>query len=170
MGMASKRDNPPGPRNLQQELGKKNPFEKPEEEAYLNLVRTADSLSGQVKALMNDFGLSEPLYNVLRIVAARGEAGIPSQSIARDMVCRSPDMTSLVDRLCKAGLVRRVRCEEDRRVIFVQVTPQGQDLLKKIRKPLADLVSDMLSHLTAKQLVTLSQLLFEARHPRNPQE
>lgn len=155
------------PRNLQEELGKKNPFDRPEDEAYLNLMRSADYLSGQVRTLLAEYGLSEPLYNVLRIVAARGKTGIPSQSIAHDMVCRSPDMTALVDRLCKAGLVDRTRSQEDRRVIIVHVTPQGSELLKHVHKPLGQLCQQMLGHLSPQQLGTLSKLLFKARHPQD---
>lgn len=154
---------PPG--NLQEELGKQKPFELPEEEAYLNLLRTADQLAGEVKSLLQTYGLSEPMYNALRIVGARGASGIPSQSIAHDMVCRSPDMTSLVDRLCKAKLVERTRSKEDRRVVMVSVTSQGKDMLASLKKPTQKLVSSMLNHMNSKQLATLNQLLFQARTP-----
>lgn len=153
------------PKNLQQELGKKNPFELIEEEAYLNLARTADQLAGEVRTLLQSYGLSEPMYNALRIVGARGQNGIPSQSIAHDMVCRSPDMTSLVDRLCKAELVRRERSTQDRRIVMVIITPKGSTLLAKIKKPSQELIRGLLNHMNAKQLTTLNSLLFIARTP-----
>jgi len=161
--MSSKEQTNRPPANLQEELGKKNPFDIPQEEAYLNLMRTADALSGQVRCLLAQYDLSEPLYNTLRIVAARGADGIPSQSIARDMVCRSPDMTSLVDKLCKAGLVERARCMKDRRLVYVRITPRGQETLRKIRKPAVELLQSMFSELSPKQLSTLNTLLFAAR-------
>lgn len=161
--------NPKSPRNLQEELGKHNPFEFPEEEVYLNLARTADQLADQVRSLLAQYGLSEPMYNALRIVGARGNHGIPSQSIAHDMVCRSPDMTSLVDRLSKAGLVERERSIQDRRVVNVKVTSKGNDLLAKLKKPSQNLIKDMLCHLSQKQLANLNQLLFAARtQPTQP--
>lgn len=153
------------PRNLQEELGKHHPFELPEEEVYLNLARSADQLAGEVRNLLQSYGLSEPMYNALRIVGARGQSGIPSQSIAHDMVCRSPDMTSLVDRLCKAELVERQRSQEDRRVVMVKVTSKGIDMLAKIKKPSQNMIRAMLSHLSTKQLATLNHLLFLARTP-----
>lgn len=151
------------PKNLQEELGKKNPFELVEEEAYLNLARTADQLAGEVRTLLQSYGLSEPMYNALRIVGARGQNGIPSQSIAHDMVCRSPDMTSLVDRLCKAELVQRQRSTQDRRIVMVIITAQGSSLLAKIKKPSQDIIRSLLSHMNAKQLASLNNLLFIAR-------
>lgn len=155
----------PASKNLQEELGKKNPFELLEEEAYLNLARTADQLSGEVRTLLQSYGLSEPMYNALRIVGARGQSGIPSQSIAHDMVCRSPDMTSLVDRLCKAELVRRERSTQDRRIVMVIITAKGSSLLAKIKKPSQDMICRLLNHMNPRQLASLNSLLFIARTP-----
>ena len=156
---------PARPRNLQEELGKHKPFDLPQEEAYLNLIRTAEQFSDHFRAFFADFGLSQPQYNVLRIVAARGDKGIPSQAIAEDMVTRDPDMTRLVDRLEKAGLVIRHRCAEDRRRIWVRITPEGKNLLRKLDKPLQELLNDQLGHMSPTSLSKLSALLFEARHP-----
>lgn len=153
------------PKNLQQELGKKNPFELPEEESYLNLLRTAEALTEQYRTLLSSHGLSEPQYNALRIVAARGEKGIPSQAIAADMVTKDPDMTRLVDRLEKAGLVDRHRCEQDRRRIWVRITPKGSAMLTKLKRPLQQKHHEVLGHLGTGKLARLSKLLFEARHP-----
>lgn len=156
------------PRNLQQELGKKNPFDLPEEEAYLNIIRTAEVLRDRLGEVLAGFGLSEPQYNALRIVAARGDKGIPSQAIAGDMVTRDPDMTRLVDRLEKAGLVTRQRCAEDRRKIYVRVTPEGLRTLKAIHKPGLEQLRAMLGHMSPTSLNRLSKLLFDARHPPAP--
>lgn len=151
------------PKNLQEELGKIKPFETLEEEAYLNLARTADQLSGEMRSLFQSYGLSEPMYNALRIVCARGQNGMPSQTIAHDMVCRSPDMTSLVDRLCKADLVQRQRSTQDRRVVMVIITPKGKTLLAKLKQTTQDMIKNLLGHMSSKQLTSLNTLLFTAR-------
>jgi len=83
---------------LQEELGESQPFQVPEQEAYLNLVRTHALLSDEVAELFKQHYLSQPLYNVLKVVARVGEVGMPSQSIAQYMVARDPDITRLVDR------------------------------------------------------------------------
>ncbi len=160
-------DKPAHPRNLAQEIGKKKPFDLPEEEAYLNIVRTAEYLSRRAHDLVSKHDLSEATYNVLRIVAARGEDGVKSQTIADDMVTRDPDVTRLIDRLEKLKLVRRRRCENDRRVIWVHVTSLGSATLRKLHEPIRALLRELLSHLGDRKLNNLSALLFEARHPRS---
>ena len=70
---------------LQEELRKKKPFDCPEQEAHLNLVRTADFLARPFAELMGGHDISGPQYNVLRILRGHGDAGLPSQEITAQM-------------------------------------------------------------------------------------
>lgn len=153
---------------LANEIGKRVPFDLPEQEAYLNILRTQDRLSADFTALFRKFGLSEPLYNALRIVQARGEEGVPSQSIGAEMVTRDPDVTRLCDRLGKAGLIERERSSKDRRVVLIKVTSAGCELLRKIDPRLRDLHKQQLGHLSPEDLATLNALLVKARRKPEP--
>ena len=153
-------------RSLGEEIGKRGAFESAEQEAYLNLVRTHSMLSAGFARLFKAHGISEPQYNVLRIVAGGcggGGAGPTMEEIGADMVARDPDVTRLVDRLEKAGLVERRRSEEDRRVVMVRITGKGRGLLARLREPAAALHRDQLGHLGARRLAQLSALLASAR-------
>jgi DNA-binding MarR family transcriptional regulator len=153
------------PRHLAEELGKRDPFVSPAQEAYLNLLRSASTLAGAFETLFAEHGLSQPLYNVLRIVAGHGPGGVRSQQIAKDLITRGPDVTRLVDRLVRAGHVERRPCKDDRRVVYVHLTRSGRGLLKKLRKRVDELHVQQLGHLSEKELGELSRLLFLARHP-----
>jgi DNA-binding MarR family transcriptional regulator len=148
---------------LQEELGKAQPFEVLEQEVYLNLVRTHAQLSDQVAELFKQYQLSQPLYNVLKVVARVGAAGIPSQSIAQYMVARDPDITRLVDRLQKDQWLERQRDPQDRRIVRVKVTPAGQDLIQQLDPLIWDLHRQQLAHLNPHQLAILNQLLVDTR-------
>lgn len=145
------------------EIGKRRPFDSAEQEAFLNIARTREHLAADFAALFKTAGLSEPLYNVLRIVRGHGRAGVPSQQIGRHLVTRVPDVTRLIDRLVRAGWVKRHRGKDDRRVVRVFITPAGNALLRKLDKPVADLHRKQLGHLSARQLKTLNELLAAAR-------
>ena len=153
------------PKNLQEELGKINPFEDPCEEVMLNLMRTMDQFQFDFKQLLSGKELSNSGYNVLRIVAARKDNGIPSQSISKDMVQRDPDITRLIDRLVKKGFVERRRCASDRRVVEVFITEKGKHILAKLKDPIRTLHQKHLGHMGDKKLGKLNKLLFEARNP-----
>jgi DNA-binding MarR family transcriptional regulator len=150
---------------LQKELGKKNAFDSAEQEASLNLVRTQDHIQVHFARLLDAHGISGPQYNVLRILRGHGGDGVPSHLIGSQMVTRMPDITRLVDRLEHAGLVRRARTAEDRRVVLVSITPAGLDVLARLDKPVLDLHHRLLGHLSPRELEQLNALLVKARRP-----
>ncbi|HBS29457.1 MAG TPA: MarR family transcriptional regulator, partial [Phycisphaerales bacterium] len=153
---------------LQHELGKRRPFDVPEQEAWLNLQRSAEFLSGDFDHLFKSHGLSTAQHNVLRILRGHGKP-VPSLSIAGEMVARVPDITRLVDRLEGAGLVERRRCVEDRRVVFVSITRKGLELVGSLDRPVVQLHRAQLGHLSRKELAELNRLLEKARTaPRSP--
>lgn len=149
--------------SLQSELKKKEPFESLEQEALLNLLRTADQLNSLFSSLFSDHGLSGPQYNVLRILRSAGGAGLPCLEIAGQMITRMPDITRLVDRLENAGWVTRSRTDSDRRVVLVKITPAGLAHLAKLDQPVRALHKQAMSPLTTDELRELSRLLTKAR-------
>jgi DNA-binding MarR family transcriptional regulator len=155
---------------LAREIGKTGPFASPEEEAYLNLLRSTSLIAREFERLFQQFGLSEPLYNALRIAAGHGSAGVPTQTIGKQLVAHDPDVTRLVDRLEKAGLVQRERCEKDRRVVFVKITAAGRSKLKSVEAPGNALLKQLLGHVGKARLGELISLLEEVRKPHLPAE
>lgn len=150
-------------RTLQTELKKKHPFDSPEQEALLNLLRTADQLNSMFASLFSAHGLSGPQYNVLRILRGAGGDGLPCLEIAGQMITRMPDITRLVDRLENAGLVCRARTDTDRRVVLVKITEAGLELLDKLDAPVRELHKQAMHPLTTDELHELSRLLTKAR-------
>ncbi len=153
------------PSRLQQEIEQSRPFETPELEAYLNVWRTQDRLCGEVSRFLKGFGISLPQYNALRILRGAGSPGLPCLKVAQRMVARVPDITRLLGRMERAGLVERERLASDRRVVRARVTRQGLKLLEKIHEPLLEFHRQQLGHLTPAELTQLSRLLEKARTP-----
>ncbi|QDV66383.1 Transcriptional regulator SlyA [Rosistilla carotiformis] len=147
---------------LQKELKKKRPFESPEQEAILNLLRTNDQFQNRFGRLFREYGLTSSQYNVLRILRGEGNP-LPSLEIAERMIQVVPAITGLIDRLEKQGLVTRKRCLEDRRVIYIEITNSALALLKQIDEPLLSLHKRLIGHLNRTELKELSRLLEKAR-------
>jgi len=150
--------------NLQHEIKKKKPFDLPEQEAFLNLIRTATALQADAERLFKEKGLSAATYNVLRILRGHGTK-LPSLAIADQLITRVPDITRLVDRLEKSGLILRERCKEDRRIVHVSITPKGLALLAQLDEPVRTMHRRQLAHMSKKDLAELSRLLEQARAP-----
>jgi DNA-binding MarR family transcriptional regulator len=151
------------PPTLAQEIGKKKAFEHPEEEAFLNLLRTAGMFTCDTNRFFKSYHLSEPSYNALRILRGHHPTGVPSQTIGQMLVAQVPDVTRLVDRLVEQGLAERGRVEGDRRVVMVKITKAGMELLSKIDGPLLELHRMQLGHMSRGELKELNRLLVKCR-------
>src|SRR5271154_6474611 len=134
------------PHGLQAELKQKIPFTSREQEAYLSLLRTADTLQAQVEAYLKDFGLTGTQYNALRILRGAGPDGLPCREIGVRMITHDPDITRLLNRLEDRGLVVRTRAKHDRRVIYGKITAPGLKLLREMDGPIEKYGREMLRH------------------------
>ena len=101
-------------------------------------------------------------YNVLRILRGSHPSALPSGEIATRMISRDPDITRLVDRLEKRGLVARIRGRQDRRVVEVAITEKGLELLSGLDEHVDRFPRNMLGHLGPKRLEQLGVLLEQA--------
>lgn len=149
--------------SLAAEIKQRKPFESPEHEAYLNLVRTAGALARREAALLKGYDLTPAQFNVLRILRGAEPDGLICREIGERLLAFDPDVTKLLDRLEARGLVTRARQPRDRRVIVARMTPDGLKMLQKVDKPMLDLVIALLGHLGARKLKALSTLLTAAR-------
>ena len=150
-------------KSLGREIKQKRPFRAAEEEAYLNIIKTANELSSAFFRFLKPFGISLVQYNILRILGGAGADGLPGVEIANRLVTKVPDITRLIDRLEKMSFVRRVRSSSDRRVIFIQITEKGIRALKEMDAPTLELLKRMLGHLSSEELTMVSKLMVKAR-------
>jgi len=134
----------------------------PEEAAFLDLQRTCDLLSRSLVQVLKTEELSPTQYNVLRILRGSPE-GLPCGEIANRMITRDPDITRLLDRLEKRGLISRWRETKDRRVVMAKITSDGLKLLRRLDDPVEEAHRSQLGHLGKDRLRALAELLAEAR-------
>nr|WP_321235583.1 MarR family transcriptional regulator [uncultured Psychroserpens sp.] len=127
--------------------------------ALLNIIYTANWISSHQNAFFKPFGISPQQFNILRILRGAGKA-IKVQTIKERMLERAPNATRLMDKLCDKQLIERLPCPEDRRVVHIQITKKGLNLLEEISKEFKE---DLLENLTEKEAGQLSDLLDKIR-------
>jgi MarR family transcriptional regulator, organic hydroperoxide resistance regulator len=148
---------------LQQEIHQAKAIRLLEEEASLNIVRTADVLMLALADVLRPHLLSATQYNVLRILRGAGKDGASCKEIGSRLVARDPDITRLMDRLEQRGLVRRDRAKEDRRVVTHELTRAGLELVNRLDGPIEALHQTAMRHMTVGKLRELVGLLEEVR-------
>jgi DNA-binding MarR family transcriptional regulator len=134
-----------------------------EDRIFISLHKTADFLGQEAEQLFKPHGLTGTQYNVLRILRGAEPEGLPCSGIGERMISHDPDMTRLLDRMEKRGLIVRQRQTDDRRVIRTRITSAGLALLKNLDQPVRELHKRQFSHLPAARLKTLAELLEEVR-------
>ena len=126
------------------------------------LIAAAEELEQDYHHLSVRPVAADYMYNVLRIL--RGNGGPLQVSQVRErMLTREPDITRLFDRLVRQELVERSRCEDDRRVVWVDLETKGRELLKTLDRPVMALHRKQLAGLGDRKLRLLRELLLEAR-------
>jgi DNA-binding MarR family transcriptional regulator len=141
---------------------KPRPAACPEEAVFLDLLRTTDLLSRVLVQVLKTEDLSATQYNVLRILRGAPE-GLACGEIASHMITRDPDVTRLLDRLERHGLISRCRETKDRRTVMARITPDGLKLLARLDEPVQAAHRRLLGHLGRERRRTLTELLRVAR-------
>lgn len=147
---------------LRAEIKQRQPFTRVEE-AFLNLLRTANLFEQHHARFFKPWGLTPTQYNALRILRGSHPGSLPCSEVGERMVTPVPDVTRLLDRLEAKGLVHRGRDPADRRVVRVEVSDTGLELLAGIDEPLEEWLAAQLGHLPDGELQRLSELLERAR-------
>lgn len=151
-------------RHLRQAIKQRKPFQSLEQEVFLEVLRTGHAMVQDLVELLKPHGLTQPQYNVLRILRGAGAAGLPTGEVGARMVAsREPDITRLLVRMEQRGLLERERRADNRRFVNVRITREGLRVLKTLDRPVADMHATQLAHMTPRELELLAGLLERAR-------
>jgi DNA-binding MarR family transcriptional regulator len=146
------------------EIRQTKPFRSLQEQVVINLMRTTRAVEESwIQFLKRTEGISQSQYNILRILRGARPNAVKISEIAERMITRDPDVTRLVDRLIKQGLVQRERDSEDRRVVLVEITGAGLAMLARLDAPAGEYTDGAMAGLKPQQLRTLDVLLNEVR-------
>jgi DNA-binding MarR family transcriptional regulator len=152
---------------LKLEIVQEQPFSSVEEEALLNLMRTADTLHRAFHRKTRGWGVTSTQYNALRILRGAQPHGLTCSAIGTRMITAEPDITRLLSRLKTLKLVRRQRDRHDRRVVWTQISDTGLQLLKEMDPVIQKVPVELLGHLGNAELAEFIRLLELARRARD---
>jgi DNA-binding MarR family transcriptional regulator len=148
---------------IDRELRQTRPATAIEEEAYLNLVRTSNVMWQDVAELLRTHDLTPTQYNALRILRGAGAEGLTCGEMRDRMVTIESDVTRLLDRMERRGMLERWRTEDDRRVVRSRITAKGLGILAALDDPLTTLHRRQFHQLGAEEVGELVSLLEKVR-------
>jgi DNA-binding MarR family transcriptional regulator len=131
-------------------------FESASQQAIVALLVAAAAVLQRMNDVLREHGITHDQYNVLRILRGAQPDGHPRGEIGRRMMSRAPDVTRLLDRLERQGLIARGWAPENRRLSMARITPAGLALLEAADPEVLALQMEATRGLTMEQLATIA--------------
>lgn len=146
---------------IEEEIKQKS-FRNEYQRATINLLYSSSWVLNKHRDFFVRFSITEQQYNVLRILKGQYPGAISTSEIKKRMLDMNSDSSRIVDRLALKELVSKRVCKSDKRLVDVQITEQGLDLLSQIDRYSEDL-DHIVSNLTPDEARELNHLLDKMR-------
>ena len=127
--------------------------QEPAIQAYVKLIRTAESLHSRISRGLALEGLTASQFSAMKVLRTHGK--LPQRDIAKFLLQTGGNITLVVDNLERDGLCQRVRDKEDRRMILVSLTKKGEELFDRIYPGHLDRIRDVMKGLSEGELEEL---------------
>jgi len=133
---------------------------------YVKLIRTGEALHNEVSRGLAVEGLTASQFSTLKVLKLRGP--LAQRDIASYLLKTGGNVTVVVDNLEARSLVTRIRDTEDRRIVFVKITAEGEEVFDRVYAPHLNRIRGVMSNLDSQKLGELLDLL-EALNPSLPE-
>ena len=112
---------------MREDLAENNPYMK----MVVNILRAGQIIDHKVSDAIKDLGVTHIQFNILRILEHRMPEKLSLGDITNGLLFRTSDVSRLIDRLVKNGLVKRTICPENRRKIELEITEHGLEVIRQ---------------------------------------
>jgi DNA-binding MarR family transcriptional regulator len=148
---------------LKEELRLKKGFATVEHEALLNIYYTSTCIKKRAAEFLRQFGLTDVQLNLMMLLFHQGGGdGLTQAQLSEMMLVNRANITSLIDRMERDGVVRR-RSGEDRRYNIVKLTRKGKNLLAKVEPLYAKEVKRIMSVIGSGEKKRIIKMLEKVR-------
>ena len=106
--------------------------------AVTSITRAHQIVLGRINDLLHPFGLTFSRYEALVLLTFSREGALPLGKMGSRLMVHPTSVTNTIDRLERAGLVRRVGHPDDRRTVLAEITDDGRAIVKQATDALVE--------------------------------
>lgn len=128
-------------------------------DAFIKMARALKAIGDRTEATLAEHELTETQFGILEALFHLG--ALRASDLGSKVLTSSANVTVLTDALTRKGLVKRRRCESDKRVVYVELTAKGREVIARVFpdhlkrmledfEPLTDEQLEVLAHLAKK--------------------
>lgn len=150
---------------LKEELGLKRGFADTAHEALLNIYFTASIMKKRADVFFDQFGLTDVQFNLMDLLHYQSgkEGGLSQAQISDMMLVNRANITALIDRMEKTGIVTRTAHSNDRRFNIIKLTGKGEKLFVKVEPHYIEQIHKAMACLDEQALRKLMGMLEKVR-------
>lgn len=135
---------------------------KPDWEVFHGTACVFARLENSLSECLKPYQLTPVKFNTLMLIKHRGlERGLSQNEISHHLIVTPSNITRLLDRLKKEGLITRCAQKGDRRVNLIKITPKGSVILDAVWKSYEKHIKNITGGLKKEELSDLSRLLLK---------
>lgn len=146
-----------------EEVLKMRPVTNPHQRALLNIMVTGAHIQGRMNTMLKPFGITEPQYNVLRILRGQQGRSMNLYEISDRMVYPTSNVSRIIDRLLLKNYVIREANPTNRRRVDISITSEGLNMLQTLEPAFSGLMDTLYAKLNEDEARQLSDWLEKVR-------
>jgi DNA-binding MarR family transcriptional regulator len=137
-------------------------FRNAHQKAGINLIYTLAWVKEKMRIIFESEDITSQQFNILRILRGSFPQPLSTLQIRERMLEKMSDTSRIVDRLIAKGLVKKIICKKDRRLVDVIITDKGKKMLERLDERQNEMDA-VLGNLSEKDANILSDILDKIR-------
>lgn len=125
--------------------------------SFVVLMKASKIVQEQTKKDINNYNMHMSEFMVLEALYSKGKQTV--RQISDAVLINSGSITYVMDKLETKGLLERIDCKEDRRVVYIQITAEGKKLMDEIFPKHQLVIEDIFSCITDQEKEVFINLL-----------
>jgi DNA-binding MarR family transcriptional regulator len=133
-------------------------FEDRDHEALMGVWWTGILLKKQAKQFFSNFLSSEAQFNIMMVLKYAAKP-LTQSELGEQLLVDKSNITGLLDRMEKVGLIRRLSVPEDRRCYHIDLTESGRAILEKVEQPYRNYVKKLMATFSAQEIDDINRYM-----------
>lgn len=125
--------------------------------AFVVLMKSAKSIEEKIKKDISSYGMKSSDFAILEALYHKGRQTI--RQISEAVLINTGSITYVIDKLEKKELLERINCKEDRRVVYIEITKKGKQLMDEIFPKHQKVIEHIFEDISTEQKETVINVL-----------
>ncbi|MBU8565293.1 MarR family transcriptional regulator [Virgibacillus pantothenticus] len=125
--------------------------------AFVVLIKASKALQDHVMEDIKNYGMKTSEFTILETLYHKGKQTV--REISNSVLIKTGSITYVIDRLEEKGMLQREHCQKDRRVVYIDITDEGKNLMDEIFPKHQKVIEELFTDISDEQKQTVIDML-----------